>query len=258
MNKALIGGLLLACALASPAMAASIDGTWKVDLKSAQLDKKPDVFLIKDGMYHCVTCKPALDIKADGAWHKVPGHDYYDEAMFKVVDAHTTREAYKKKGKLVSEGTTTVSGDKLTYDFTDLSAAKPVNSKGSAVRVGKATPGVHLMSGSWRNSSVDSVSAAGMSLTYKTSGDMVMFSMPSGVAFTAKLGGPAVPIKGDNGGTMAAVKMAGPNTLIETDTRGGKTVSVMTTVVAPDGKSQTVTVDDKKRGTKSVYTLMKQ
>ena len=237
MNKALIGGLLLACALASPAMAASIDGTWKIDLKSAKLDRKPDVFMIKDGMYHCGTCKPALDVKADGQWHKVAGHDYYDEAMFEVVDDHTTKEAYKKNGKLVTEGTTTVSGDKLAYDFTDMSTGKTVNSKGTALRVGKATPGLHAMSGSWRNTSVDSVSEAGMTMTYKTTGDMLWFSMPSGVSFNAKLGGPAVPIKGDNGGTMAAVKMAGPNTLVETDTRGGKTVTVVTSTVAPGGKS---------------------
>ena len=255
----LIGGLLLASA--APAMAASpIDGTWKADLKSAQLDKKPDVFAIKDGMYHCGTCVPMLDIKADGAWHKVSGHDYYDEAMFKVVDAHTTKEAYRKNGKPVSEGTTMVSadGDKLTYDFTDLSQAKPVNSKGSAVRVGKAVPGEHAMSGSWRNTSVDSMSDAGITITYKTAGDMVMMSTPSGLSYSAKLGGPAVPIKGDVGGTMAAVKMTGPRTLVETDSRGGKTVSVMTSVVSADGRSQAMSVDDRRHMTKSSYTLHRQ
>ena len=34
------------------------DGTWKIDLGKSKLPKKPDEYLLKDGMYECKTCKP--------------------------------------------------------------------------------------------------------------------------------------------------------------------------------------------------------
>ena len=68
---------LLPVSLLTPvlAMAQSVfDGTWKIDLNKAQLSTKPDVYLLQDGMYHCKTCVPAVDIKADGQDQKVSGH----------------------------------------------------------------------------------------------------------------------------------------------------------------------------------------
>jgi len=43
-----------------------IDGTWKIDLNKAQMDTKPMVYELKDGMYSCSTCDPKISIKADG------------------------------------------------------------------------------------------------------------------------------------------------------------------------------------------------
>ncbi len=93
---------LLIASLLMPAMAMAqsvFDGTWKVDLKSAKFPTKPDVFLLQDGMYHCKTCVPPVDVKADGKDQKVSGHPYYDMVSIKVVDARTIEETDKKNGK---------------------------------------------------------------------------------------------------------------------------------------------------------------
>ena len=44
----------------------AFDGTWKVDMNKVDFPKKPDVFLLQDGMYECKTCTPPYKVKADG------------------------------------------------------------------------------------------------------------------------------------------------------------------------------------------------
>src|SRR5215467_312104 len=88
--KALICGAIL-CAVVAPACAIAaspIDGTWKADVSSAQMPKKPDIYVLKDGMYSCKTCAPAYSVKADGTDQAVSGHPYYDTVAIKVVDAN--------------------------------------------------------------------------------------------------------------------------------------------------------------------------
>ncbi len=34
------------------------DGTWKVDMNKVDFPKKPDVYLLQNGMYECKTCVP--------------------------------------------------------------------------------------------------------------------------------------------------------------------------------------------------------
>lgn len=61
------------------AMAQSdFDGTWKIDLNKSTMSDKPDVFLLQGGNYQCKTCVPVVNVKADGADHRVTGNPYYD------------------------------------------------------------------------------------------------------------------------------------------------------------------------------------
>jgi hypothetical protein len=93
MKKLLLLGLLLALAVSVPAIAQNaFDGTWKFNLNDAQFPKKPDVFVLQDGMYHCKTCVPPIDVKADGDDHSVTGHPYFDSVSIKVVDDRTIEE----------------------------------------------------------------------------------------------------------------------------------------------------------------------
>ena len=119
MKKPLWFALFVSLLMPAVAMAQSaFDGTWKIDIKTAQFPKKPDVYLLQDGMYHCRTCAPAIDVKADGQDQKVTGHPYYDMVSVKVIDDHTIEITNKKNGKTVATAKNMVSadGNTLTLD----------------------------------------------------------------------------------------------------------------------------------------------
>ena len=65
-----------------------IDGTWKADLSSVQIDQKPDELLLKAGQFSCPTCTPPLTVAADGAMHPVTGRPYADMMSVKADDDH--------------------------------------------------------------------------------------------------------------------------------------------------------------------------
>lgn len=41
----------------------AFDGTWKIDMNKVDFPKKPDEFLLQNGMYECKTCTPPYKIK---------------------------------------------------------------------------------------------------------------------------------------------------------------------------------------------------
>jgi hypothetical protein len=263
MKKLLFFGLLMPLLMPVVAMAQSaFDGTWKVDLSKAQLPKKPDVFLLQGGMYHCKTCVPPIDLQADGQDHKVTGHPYYDTSSIKVVDDRSIEETDKKEGKTVIVSKTTVSpdGNTANFEFNDSSAsnAEPITGKGESTRVSKGPAGSHAISGSWRTTKLENISDNGLTFTYKVEGDSLTMTNQTGQTYTAKLDGTEAPYKGDPGTTSVSVKRMGANTMEETDKRDGKVISVSHMTVAPDGKTMTIAVDDKLHGTSLQFMAEKQ
>jgi hypothetical protein len=83
-------------------------------------------------------------------------------------------------------------------------------------------------------------------------------SSPTGQSYTAKLDGTEAPYKGDPGTTSVSVKKVDKNTIVETDKRDGKVISIARMTVAADGKSMTIAVNDKLHGTTSQVVAMKQ
>ncbi|WP_254424401.1 hypothetical protein [Rhodanobacter sp. C05] len=259
----LLGGLLVAWWMPTPAMAQSaFDGTWKVDLSKVHAPKKPDVLLLQNGMYDCKTCAPAISIKADGTGQQVTGHPYFDMMAVKVVDDHTIQETDKKAGKVVATSTMTVAPDDktATFEFTDSSNtnADPVTGKGTMMRVAKGPAGAHAISGSWRTTSYGNVSDNGLTFTYKVDGDSLSMTSPTGQSYSAKTDGTDAPYKGDPGTTSVSVKKLDKNTLQETDKRDGKVISIAKMTVAADGKTMTIAVNDKLRGTSMSLVAAKQ
>ena len=255
--------LLVSVFAAAPAFAqAGFSGTWKADLSSVQTPQKPDVFMIKGGVYTCRSCAPAVMVRADGAFHHVTGHPYYDEESVKVVDARTVAFAQRLKGKAVGHSARTVSpdGKMLTFTFTDTSSptGKIVTGSGTERRVGPAPAGAHAVSGSWRTDKYDNVSDAGLLVSYKLVGDMLQMSTPTGESYQAKVGGGAVPIHGDPAATMASIRRLGPATLQETDMRAGKPVGVTTMTLNRDGRTMSVVYEDKVLATRMAYKAVKQ
>jgi hypothetical protein len=263
LMKTITAALLISAFAASPALAQNgFDGTWKADLASVQTPQKPDVFMVKGGVYTCASCVPVVTMKADGAFHAVRGHPYYDEESVKVVDARTIALAQRLKGKAVGRSTETLSADgkRLTFTFTDTSSptGKVVTGSGTEVRVAPAPAGAHAISGSWRTEKYQNISDAGLLTTYRLVGDVLHMSTPTGQSYEAKLGGGAVPIHGDPAATMASVRRLGPTTLQETDVRAGKSVGVATMTLARDGRTMNVVYEDKVRATRMAYKAVKQ
>ena len=263
MKKLLWIGLL-AC-FVMPVMVSAqsgFDGTWKIDMKKAEFSKKPDVYLLQNGIYDCKTCVPPIKIKADGQDQIVTGHPYYDTIAVKVISDHEIEETDKKNGKTVATSKTTVSpdGNTLTFEFTDSSNtnAAPVTGKGEATRVNKGPAGSNAISGSWRIAKFETLSDNAITWTYKISGDELTMTTPTGQSYTAKLNGTEAPFKGDPGTSSVSVKMRGKDTLEETDKRGDKVISVSKMTLEPDGKTAKIVAEDKLRGTTSQFVAVKQ
>lgn len=262
MRKLLFLGLLTS--LLTPALVigqSAFDGTWKLNLNKAELSKKPDTYVLQGGMYHCKTCVPPVDVKADGQDQKVTGQPYYDTASIRIVNDRTIEETYKKDGKTVISSKTTVSPDDktLSFEFSDSSAtnADPVTGKGEATRVGKGPAGSHAISGSWRTTTLEN-SDNGLIASFKVETDSLSFATQTGQSYTAKLDGTEAPYNGDPGITSVSVKRIDKNTIEETDKREGKVITVLRLTVSSDGKSMTAEVNDKLHGTTSRFVAEKQ
>ena len=252
----MLGGLLGLCLVPTLATAQSaFDGTWKVDLKQMQMPSKPDVLVLKDGMYHCTSCTPPVSVKADGEYHKVTGHPYYDMLAVKVVDARTVQEMTTKDGKPVSTSTTTVAADgkSATFEFTDDSMAEPVSGHGTMNRVGKGPAGSHALSGSWRTSDYGDVSENALIRTYKTDGDTFSMSAPTGESYTARIDGTKAAYVGDPGVNAISVKKLGDHVMQETYQRDGKVTSVAKMTVSPDGKTMRIAINNKQNGSTMAF-----
>ena len=263
MKLTIVSAILAAAFLSVPAMADSpFDGTWKGDVSSAQMPKKPDVFVLKDGMYSCKTCAPAYTIKADGTDQPVTGHPYFDTIAIKVVDDHTIQETDKKAGKTVTTSSVTVApdGKTATFEFTDSSNSNgaPITGKGTSKQVAKGPAGSHATSGSWITTSFASLSDNGVTLTYKTDGDMLTMTTPTGQTYTAKTDGTDAPYKGDPGLTSVTVKMTGKRTMVETDKRDGKVIGRITSTLEKSGTAMHVSYYDAMHARTTTYSATKQ
>lgn len=258
-------GVLLTSFFLLPVVASAqnqFDGTWKVDMNKVDFPKKPDVYLVQNGMYECKSCVPAINIKADGQDQKVTGHPYYDSMAVKIVSDHEVEETDKRDGKVVGTSKMTVSpdGKTMTFAFTDSSnsSGTPVTGSGEAERIAKGPAGANAISGSWRTTKMQNISDNAITWTYKFSGDEVTMSSPTGITYTAKLNGTEAPMKGDPGVSTVSVKMMGKDTLVETDSRDGKVVSITKSSIASDGKTLHIVNEDKVHGTTMKYEAMKQ
>jgi hypothetical protein len=237
------------------------DGTWKMDLGKSKFPKKPDEYLLKDGTYECKTCKPEIKAKADGQMQTVSGHPYFDQIMVKVVDDKTVEMATTKGGKDAGKSQMTVSGDgnTLTTQWTYYSnpSGGPVSGTDTQTRVGKAPAGAHAISGSWREAKSDVATSDALIFSFKSGGDSMAYSTPTGQSYDAKIDGKEAPYVGDPGTTSVSLKRIG-NSIVETDYRDGKAISVALMSVSADGKTMTIDVDDKLHGTKATYYATKQ
>jgi hypothetical protein len=260
LKKLLLAGLFSLLPLLVAAQS-PFDGTWKFDMSSAQFPKKPDVYVLENGMYECKSCVPSYKIKADGTDQAVSGHPYYDMLSVKVVDDHNVELTSKRGGKVVFTEKDMISsdGNTLTSKWSDMGqpAGGEQSGTSTSTRVGKAPASGNMLTGSWRTDKQD-MSAGVLTWTYKVSGDELSMTNPTGQSYTAKLGGPEAPYKGDPGTTGVKVKMRGKDTLEEIDMRGDKVIGIGKMTLAADGKTAKLVYEDKLHGTTMSGTAVKQ
>src|SRR3569623_675307 len=131
----------------------TIDGTWKGDVNSVKFEQKPDEFLLQNGKFDCKSCIPPVSLAADGAYHPVANHAYYDAESIKVVDDKTVQQSTKLKGRETGNSTFKVSpdGKTLTINWTDTSVAnaKPNSGSFEETRIANGPAGSQALSGSW-------------------------------------------------------------------------------------------------------------
>ncbi len=236
------------------------DGTWRTNMNESKLSPKPNVFYLSQGWYHCVSCAPAIDAKADGQDQPVSGQSY-DTLSVREVDPKTLAFTTKKGGTVDFEQTRTVSADGKT--LTVKTTSHPMNNPQSvtatttATRVGMAPSGVHTASGSWRTTKIEE-SENGLATTYKSNGDELTMSDPTGVSFTSKLDGTDSPVNGAYTFDTVSLKKIDARSIEKTEKRGGTVVEVSKMTVSSDGKKMTVVSTNKLTDRTSTYIATKQ
>lgn len=264
MVAALAAGSLLALGgCQKPAAADSLTalgGSWIEDVSTEKTVGKPDVLLVKDGQFSCSSCVPPVAIPADGAFHVVAGRAYADSMSVKVDSDRTVTRVSRKAGKETGRATMTAlaDGKSLTVDWRDSSTpgAAPISGEVIERRVAAAPAGAHAISGSWQADKVGSQSANASTVSYRLDGDRLTTDF-SGRSYTARIGGPEVPVKGDIGGTTVSVDKIGDGAIRETFHRGGKVVFVVTSRLGAAGKLA-VTEEDRQGGSTIRYLSSKR
>jgi hypothetical protein len=237
-----------------------LDGTWRTQLNQTKFSPKPLASYLSQGWYHCVSCSPSFDVKADGQDQPVSGQSY-DTISVHEADAKSIQITTKKAGATISETTRTASADGKTMTvkstFHPANGGPVVTSEVKATRVGLAPAAINSISGSWRIASVQQ-SENGLLSTFKSNGDEITMTAKTGETYTAKFDGTDYPVKGATGWDLVALKRISKNTFEETDKRAGKITDVSTITISADGKKMTVVDTDKETDRTSTFVAVKQ
>jgi len=231
------------------------DGTWRMKMDSLEFSTTPEEYLVADGVYHCVSCVPRVDVKADGADHKAQGHEsYYDTIAVRVLDSQSLDFTFKKNGKLVATSKETVAPDGKTMieEFRNAAKNAPVAGKAGFLRVSDPPAGSHVLSGKWQMRTIKNNTDAGTLTTYR--------SIPNGLkiisgreSYEAKFDGKDYPVGKDLHSTVS-LTLIDDNTFEETDKRDGKVLTVSRMIVSSDGATMRVESSDQQRGATMTYT----
>ena len=235
-------------------------GTWVMKMdRLFEFSGTPEEYLLNDGVYHCLSCVPKVDVKTDGNDQKVTGHPTFDTISVRVVDSTSVEFAYKKAGQPTFACTETVSpdGTAMTEEFTgdtDLSTRDWTCDVYAIEQQGP--PGSHALSGSWQMRTVKNISTTGPTTTYETIKNGLRVSA-GGRQFEARFDGRDCPVQGDPG-QMVSLKRMGDDTIEQTEKQDGKVMRVMLITVSKDGKSMRIESTDKQRGGTMRYEAWKR
>ena len=250
-------------ALQSPRLSAGqspFDGTWRILVDQSRFSSKPMVVFLSEGWFHCRSCNPQLDVRADGTDQAVLGQAY-DTINVREIDPNSIHILIKKAGKVQLEETQSVSKDGRVLNIaTTEHPAKDgpvVTAQTTAIRIGIAPAAIHRTSGSWRLTRLTQ-SENGLLTTYTSSGDELTMTTPTGETFKAKFDGTDYPETGANGHNVVSLKRIDQNTFEELDKRDGTVVNMSRTTVSADGKKMTIVNRNTMTDRTTTYIAVKQ
>jgi hypothetical protein len=233
------------------------DGTWKMKMDTLQFSGPPEDYLFADGMYHCKSCIPKVDVKTDGVAYEVTGYSY-DTLAVRILDDHAIKFTMKKAGKPHFECIETVSpdGQKMTEDFTNTMEAETVIGKAGFTRVGNGPAGSHALSGQWRMDTVKNATRAGTLQIFQSAAGAMKISDGS-ASYEVRLDGADHP-QSDDVHSTRSMKLIDEYTLEETDRTDGIVSGGERWTISKDGKSMRVESSSTKREETMTYTAEKQ
>jgi len=232
------------------------DGTWRMKMDTLEFSGPPEEYLFVDGMYHCKSCIPKVDVKTDGVDYPVAGYNY-DTLAVQILDDRAIKFTMKKAGKPYFDCIETVSldGRKMTEDFANSMETEKVTGKARFTRVENGPAGSHALSGQWRMDTVKNATRAGTLQSFQTKAGVVTISDGSS-SYEVRLDGKDYANPGDTHSTRS-MKLIDDHTLEETDKTDGRVSGVSRWVISNDGKSMEVEFSSMKRGQKMRYTAEK-
>ena len=136
-----------------------------------------------------------------------------------------------------------------------MNSNETVTATATGKRVGTKPSGVQATSGEWQIVKVEE-SDNGLTTTYKSNGDELTMSTPTGESYTAKFDGTDASVNGAYGYDTVSLKKINDHTLEETEKRNGSVTEVNTMTVS--GKSMKVSSDNKITGRTTTYTATKK
>lgn|SRR5512146_237231 len=254
---------VLVAVLPSPAFSEAqspFEGTWRVMLNQSQFSPKPLVAFLSEGWYHCTSCNPQIDIRANGSDQPVLGQAF-ETISVRETNPKSIQIITKKGGNVLTEQTRTASSDgkRLTIKTTvhPTNGGQETTTEIVATRVGIAPAGINGTSGSWRITRV-SRSENAVLITYRLNGDRVTVIHPAGETFTARFDGRDYPVKNAHTYNTVALRRIDKNTIQQTGKRDDMIVAVIRVTVSADGAKMTIVDTSPLTDRTSTYIAVKQ
>ncbi len=233
------------------------NGTWEMKMDTLQFFNGAEKYLLQNGVYTCLTCRPEVSVKMDGTDQHVTGH-YFDTIAIHVVDSASVQFTMKRDGNPTFVCTETVSqdGKAMIEDFSDNPVSRQSTGKATFIRVAQGPPGSHALSGSWEMRRIKNIDGRGPTTTYQSTTDGMKVSA-GGSTFEARFDGKDYPVQGDPGRSTVSLKLLNHDTIKQTDKHDGRVIRITRLVVSRDGNSMKVESTDEELGRTGKYTAVK-